>query len=179
MADKAEKKEEAAAAPAESGGGGNNKILLILAAVNIVAILGIGMMVFLSKQQDAEKPTIDQVVEGEVETQKDESMKADEFIGKSIPLETFLVNLAGASGGRLAKISIELEIENGEVQDEIEKRKPQIRDIVIMLLSSKTYQQVSEKEGKDSLRDEIKQTLNSFLTKGEIKSVYFTDFLFQ
>jgi flagellar FliL protein len=48
-----------------------------------------------------------------------------------------------------------------------------------MLLSSKTDQQVAAKEGKDSLRDEIKQTLNSFLTKGEIKSVYFTDFLFQ
>lgn len=92
-------------------------------------------------------------------------------------METFLVNLAGSRGGKLAKINMELEVDGAKVQEEIEKRKPQIRDIIITLLSSKNYDQVSTKDGKDALRNEIKDTVNSFLTKGHIKRVYFTEFI--
>ncbi len=76
------------------------------------------------------------------------------------------------------KINMSLEVGNDEVQAEIEKRKPQIRDIILILLSSKTYDQVSNREGKDILRDEIRNTVNSFLTKGQVKRVLFTEFFY-
>ena len=60
----------------------------------------------------------------------------------------------------------------------IEKRKAQIRDIIIIILSSKTYDEVSTREGKDGLKSEIKDTLNAFLTKGKIVNVYFTEFIY-
>ncbi len=175
MADKAEENVN----QAESSGGKSNKLLLILTAVNIAVILGIGMMVYLGRKAEEQKPGMDQLIEGEAATQESEAQEADEFIGQLIPMETFLINLSGAGGSRIAKINIELEVNNGDVQVEIDKRKPQIRDRIIMVLSSKSYNEVANKDGKDSLRDEIKDTLNSFLSKGEIKRVYFTDFLFQ
>ena len=65
-----------------------------------------------------------------------------------------------------------------DVQNEIDELKPKIRDIVIIILSSKTYAQVSAKEGKDSLREEIRDKVNLFLTKGRIERVYFTEFIY-
>ncbi len=73
---------------------------------------------------------------------------------------------------------MELEVSNGEVQEEIDKLKPKIRDIIIIIVSSKTYAQISTKEGKDQLRDEIRDQVNLFLTKGQIQKVYFTEFIF-
>jgi flagellar FliL protein len=77
---------------------------------------------------------------------------------------------------------MEIEIKDNEVEGkvtaEIEQRKAQIRDIIIIILSSKTYEQVSTNEGKDNLRNQIKDTINSFLTTGRIQNVYFTEFIY-
>ena len=88
------------------------------------------------------------------------------------------MNLSGSRGRKLAKVNMEIEVNNDEVQEEIEKLKPKIRDVIIIILSSKSYAQVSTKEGKDSLRDEIRDKVNLFLTKGRIQRVYFTEFIY-
>lgn len=175
--------EKAKAEPAESAApaaAAQKPILFIILLVfNMVVVAGVGAMLYLGRKKEAAKPTIEQVVQGEHETQqKEKAENEDEFIGKTIPMETFVVNLAGSRGGKLAKISLELEVTNAGVMEEIEKRKPQIRDLIIIILSSKTFDQISGKEGKDALRDEVKDTVNSFLTKGQIKRIYFTEFIF-
>jgi flagellar FliL protein len=137
----------------------------------------VGALVYLGKKQEAAQPKIDDVIQGEAAAQKAEA-EQKEFIGKLIPLETFLVNLAGSRGRKLAKVNLELEVNSLDVQEEIEKLKPKIRDIIIIILSSKSYAQVSAKEGKDALRDEIRDQVNLFLTKGQIKRVYFTEFIY-
>ena len=53
-----------------------------------------------------------------------------------------------------------------------------MRDIVIILLSGKTYEQIEKSEGRNQLREEIKDTVNAFLTKGKIENVFFTDFVY-
>ena len=78
----------------------------------------------------------------------------------------------------MASVSMELEVQGEHVLDEIEKRKPQIRDIIIIILSSKTQEQVDTREGKDNLRNEIKDTINSFLVQGKISNVFFTEFIY-
>ena len=89
-----------------------------------------------------------------------------------------MINLSGNRGSKLLKVNMELEVDGTKVGEEIDKRKPQIRDIIIILLSSKTYSQLSSAEGKEFLRDEIRDTVNSFLTTGKIKHVLFTEFIF-
>jgi flagellar FliL protein len=166
----------AAAAPATPTG--QKPILFIaLALVNMLVVAGVGSMIYMNKKKEAAEPKLDSVIKGEHEAQAKEEA-SPEFIGKLIPLETFLVNLAGSRGQKLAKINMELEVNNDEVQKEIEKLKPKIRDIIIIILSSKTYAQVSSKEGKDALREEIRDQVNLFLTKGAINRVYFTEFIY-
>jgi flagellar FliL protein len=176
----AEQKAPEAAPPAPAAppaSGGKPILFIILAIVNMAVIGGIGFMIHTAKKKEASQPNIDHVIKGEHETQANEKANP-EFIGRLIPLETFLVNLAGSRGQKLAKINMELEVNNEEVQKEIDKVKPKIRDIIIIIVSSKSYAQVATKEGKDSLREEIKDQVNLFLTKGQINRVYFTEFLF-
>ncbi len=175
-----EKAKEAAPAPEASAASGKEKpiLFIILSVFNILVVLGVGMMLYLGKKKEERIATIDQVVEGEKQEQDKEAVE-DPFIGEFIPIETFFVNLAGSRGGKIARVTLELEVEqkSTEVTEEIERRKPQIRDIIIIILSSKSFDQISGREGKDNLREEIKNRLNSFLTRGKIKSVLFTEFL--
>ncbi len=175
----AEKKapEAAPAAAAAPSSGGKPILFIALAIFNMIVVAGVGAMIYLNKKKEAAEPKLDAVIQGEKEAQKKEADEP-EFIGKLIPLETFLVNLSGSRGQKLAKINMELEVNNDEVQKEIDKLKPKIRDIIIIILSSKAYAQVATTEGKDALREEIRDQVNLFLTKGKINRVYFTEFIY-
>jgi flagellar protein FliL len=151
---------------------------IVLAVVNMLVVAAVAVLLYKGRKKEESQPKIDDVIKGEAQAQHEEKTDDEQFIGTLIPMETFLVNLAGSRGNKVAKINLELEVDGPRVQEEIEKRKPQVRDIIIILLSSKTFEQVSSREGKDSLRDEIRDTVNSFLTKGHIKRVYFTEFIF-
>ena len=171
-------------APAAAGSGAAPKaskqtlILMILAVINMVVVAGVGFLFLQAKKKDAAEPKIEHVIKGEHETQEKEKKEEKEVVNKVIPLETFLVNLAGSKGRRVAKLNMEMEVDADAVATEIEQRKAQIRDIIIVLLSSQTYDQISNKDGQDNLKEQIKDTVNKFLTKGKIKKVYFTDFIY-
>lgn len=169
---------EPAASAAPESSGPKSMVLVILAIINMVVVAGVGFMLYQSKKKEAAEPKIEQVIKAEHTAQQAEEHETKEFVGKVIPLETFLVNLAGTKGRKVAKVSMEIEIDSGKVAEEIEKRKAQIRDIIITILSSKTYEQVSTKEGKESLRTEVKDTVNSFLVQGKILNIFFTEFIY-
>lgn len=174
---------EEKAAPQDGAGekkaGGKPILLYALVALNMAVVMGVGAMIYLGKQKEAKEPGIKDVIKGEHEAQKeDEEKRADDLVGKTIPLEQFLVNLAGNRGRGLLKVNLELEVDGEKVMEEIEKRKPQVRDMIIIILSSKTFAAVSSQEGKDALREEIRDMLNSFLTRGRIKKVLFTEFVY-
>jgi flagellar FliL protein len=177
--------EESAAAKDTGGdksGGSSGKpiILYAMLVVNMVFMAGVGAMIFMYMKKQAAAPTLDKVIQGEAKAQEEDKVAAEEedFVGKMIPMETFLVNLSGNRGNKLLKINMEFEVEGEKVAEEIDKRKPQIRDIIITLLSSKTYPQLSATEGKEFLRDEIRDIVNPILTKGKLKRVHFTEFIF-
>lgn len=168
------------AAPAASGGGPKSMILIALAVINMLVVAGVGFMLYQGRKKDAAEPKLEHVIKGEKEAQDKEKEGVEEkkFVGQVIPLETFVVNLAGSKGRKVAKVNMELEVKGSAVQEEIDKRKAQVRDIIIIILSSKTYEEVSTREGKDNLRNEIKDTINSFLVKGKISNVFFTEFIY-
>lgn len=169
---------ESAPAAAPEGPKGPKPILMyLLVLVNMAAVVGVGVMIHMKNQADKKKATIDSVIEGEAQTKAEEDKHVEDTTGKTIPLETFLVNLAGSRGQNLLKVDLEFEVDGDAVLKEIEKRKPQIRDIVIILLSSKTYKEIESAEGKNALRDEIRDRVNAFLTKGKIKRVLFTNII--
>jgi flagellar FliL protein len=180
--DEVAEEKAAAAAPevASSGGAGQKPVLwMALAVVNMLVVGLVGFMLYKGRQKDAAEPKLEHVVQGVAhDDAKDAEVEAKEFVGKVVPLETFIVNLAGSKGRKVAKVNMELELKGEGVGEEIEKRKAQIRDYIIIILSSKTYEEISTKDGKNNLRNEIKDTINSYLTKGKITNVFFTEFIY-
>lgn len=168
-----------AAAPAPASGGGKSSIVLVaLLVLNMVFIAAVGFMLWSGRKKEQAEPRLDQVIKGESNAEKQDAVEHENTMGKVVPLETFIVNLAGTKGRKVLKVNMEIEVKGETVIQEIDSRKAQIRDFIIIILSSKNYDEISTREGKDNLRNEIKDTLNSFLTKGKIMNVFFTEIIY-
>ncbi|MBI5602842.1 MAG: flagellar basal body-associated FliL family protein [Deltaproteobacteria bacterium] len=94
-----------------------------------------------------------------------------------VSMEPFILNLADP--GRHLKVSIQFELKDEKDDAKVKERTPKLRDLIIMLLSSKTVDSVSSAEGKFQLKDEILLRANQAMEKELFKNVYFTDFVMQ
>jgi flagellar FliL protein len=92
-------------------------------------------------------------------------------------MDPFLVNLADP--GQLRYLKATLHIETHQKGEEYEKRLPQLRDLVLTVLSSKNYRDIMTSEGKNALREEIKGKMNQLLAETKVKNIYFTEFVIQ
>jgi flagellar FliL protein len=100
-------------------------------------------------------------------------------MGPIYSLDTFIVNLVGGKNKNYLKVKVDLEMDDIKLKEEIDKRLPQFRDVILTLLSNKTNDEIRTLEGKFQLRAEIIAMLNQNLRTGKIVSVYFTDFIVQ
>jgi flagellar FliL protein len=110
---------------------------------------------------------------------KEAEKKPAPLVGPLWSLDPFIVNLVDNQGERFLKVVMQLELSDPAVTAEVDILKPKIRDNILDLLTAKTYADLMEPAGKQRLRDEIVLRLNSFVTKGKIVKVYFTEFVIQ
>jgi flagellar FliL protein len=102
-----------------------------------------------------------------------------ETMGPTKRLETFIVNLADKGGTRYLRVSMDLELENEEAVEVVEKRLPKIRDAILMILPTKKYEDIGTVEGKVSLREEMLAKINELMKPEKIRNIYFTEFVVQ
>ena len=95
------------------------------------------------------------------------------------PLDPFIANLSDEDGRRYVKATIQLEFYDSVVPPEFHRRLPQTRDMLLTLLSSKTFADVRTPQGKAVLREEIVNRVNTVLNEDAVKAVYFTEFIVQ
>jgi flagellar protein FliL len=95
-------------------------------------------------------------------------------------LDTFYANLADKGEIRYLKITISLELDSSSTEELIKKNLARIRDDILMLLNSKTIDEVTPTKGKMLLKNQIKNRVNLILKpNGMINNVYFTEFIIQ
>jgi flagellar FliL protein len=97
----------------------------------------------------------------------------------TMALDPFLVNLADKESRRYLKLKVELEVDSEGSEKELEKFLPHIRDGLILLLSSKTYLDLSTVEGKQQLKEEIKRRVSALPGGKKVSNVFFTEFVAQ
>jgi flagellar FliL protein len=102
-----------------------------------------------------------------------------EEIGAVVSVDTFIVNLADPGGNRYLRVTMDLELAGKTAGDELAKRMPQIRDAILMILSTKRYADISTTEGKTALREEIVNAANGLLASSQISRIYFKEFVIQ
>ena len=153
----------------------SNKLLLIVIVVLLLLLLIIGGLVayFLLSSNDQTDQSEPQKVE------KKKKVQNMTEIGPIYPLDPFIVNLVSNNANRYLKCKIDLELDSPDLQQEIDKKLPAIRDLIIRILSSKTVEEIQTAKGKEKLKEEIKRKINEILTTGEVRNVYFTEFVIQ
>ncbi len=154
----------------------SNKILILLIGFVMVLMLGMGGGLFMMWNKLS---AINIQANANASGQPGQEEILEHPLGKIFSLETFIVNLADKGGNRYLRISMDLELGTPDLEDEIIKRLPQIRDAVLMILPSKRFADISSMEGKVALREEILATLNGFFDQGEIVNIYFKEFVIQ
>jgi flagellar FliL protein len=168
----AAKKKDAEEQPAEPKKGGKLKLIIILLVV--LALLGGGGFAawkfFL-------QPKPEESADGNATD--DKAAKAKEAVPPEVVnLEPFVVNLADPMGRRYLKVTMDVEVEPG-VSAELNAALPKAKDSLLLLLSSKTFSEISTMDQKIELKNEIMERLNQIVGKGKVKNIYFTEFVIQ
>jgi flagellar FliL protein len=92
---------------------------------------------------------------------------------------SFLVNLSDPGGKRYLKVAMQFVVSHPRVGQEIALRNVEVRDMILMLLSSKEYDEIGNATGKLTLKRDLMARINKLLRDGQIKEIYFTEFLVQ
>lgn len=102
-------------------------------------------------------------------------------MGQIYPIPTLNVNLADPTGITYLAITLALEFDpkNGDLYAEVESKMPRINDMIITVLSSKAYEEISTSQGKLNLKNEFLRRINAMLSKGRLYNVYITGFTVQ
>lgn len=162
--------------PAEQGenaappSGKKKKLLIIiLAAVLLVILAAGGAAVLLLSGKPA----------GEHEEEHVEAVE------ESVPiyerLETFTVNLADQES--YLQVEISLKLADAKAQERLKTRMPEVRDVLLRVLSSKTAEGLITPEGKAELAKEVRKEVNGVIGAKKadqgVKDVLFTSFIIQ
>ena len=148
-----------------------------------VGIIGFVFIVSSSFGPGAFSQTASQARRLEEEKRKDLEGSELKEIKQSIiyPLESFVVNLMdkSESGKRYLKTTIELDVMGQEGLDLIEPRKAQLRDAILLLLTSQSFMEINTIEGKLELKRAILLRINQVLSEKVVNNIYFTEFVVQ
>jgi len=153
---------------------GSKNIMIIAGAVVMSAALIGGGLFFALNGHYAST-----VVEAGADKKAEQVKKKEPPV--MYPLEAFIVNIGDGRDMRYLKVKVELEtsLSAENAKKEMDPYLAQLRDSILVLLTTKTIQDVQDLPGKNRLREEILASAKKVMPAGKISSVYFTDFVVQ
>ena len=142
----------AAALPAQSGDApakGKSKLLIILVALFALLAIGGGGAAWWFHQKAASADAHEEGGEEAKPKKKKDAGKPPVFT----TLENFTVNLSG--GDHFMQLGVVLQLKDEETAEKVKTFLPQIRNKILLLLSSKTAEDLETPKGKQALIDEV------------------------
>ena len=165
----------------EAPEGGNKKMLFIIigAAVAVVLVIVVVLVMMMGKG-DKEKPKEGDAAKTEAAAAGG-GAPADGAAGVAtvFALEPFIVNIYDGQELRYLKVKVEMEMANPAIKAELEGRLAAMRDAILVVLTSKTLQDIQDIQGKNQLREEILIAVSKIIAQGKVTRIYFTDFVVQ
>jgi flagellar basal body-associated protein FliL len=100
-------------------------------------------------------------------------------VGEFYMIPDLIINPAASGGRRHLLISIGLEYHDPEMEDELAKRDPQIRDNLITLLASQDVNVLTDIRYRENIRRSLLKAVNYYIDEGEVNRLYFVKYVFQ
>lgn len=193
MAKEAPKKAETvvdAAPPKKS----RMKLIIVgLVVVLVLAATGVTAMLVLQKKSHGAGEGDEEVAAEPMEAPNFDPRKPPIFV----PMEAFTVNLQPENGDQVLQLYATLRVADEKIGEQVKVFMPQIRHEMLSLLAAKLPSEITTPEGRESLADEMRGTINSILgweppkkkkvgkqadaaaPKGPVVAVFFTQFIVQ
>lgn len=170
----AEENQNQAAEKADPPAKGSKTWFILVVLILVLGGGGFAAWSYLGKA----KPEQGQKAEA---TEKAREAARQEAAKEICPLDSFIVNLLDKSTAakRYLKVTMALEVAGEPSKVKVEKYKTQLRDTIILLLSSQGFQDISTVEGKLGLKQEVLSRVNQILGPGTVSRIYFTEFVVQ
>ncbi|MBX9963087.1 MAG: flagellar basal body-associated FliL family protein [Burkholderiales bacterium] len=143
------KQPEPSAAPAAEGAPAKKKKpILIIAIVVLVLLVGGGAAAWflLGGKHGKEDEHAEEV----------EASKPPVYV----TLEPFTVNLTSEASDRYLQVGIDLKVSAPDIEGKVKLHLPEIRNGILLLLTSKKVDDLASIEGKNTLRTEIRDIVN-------------------
>ncbi|MDZ4261784.1 MAG: flagellar basal body-associated FliL family protein [Pseudomonadota bacterium] len=171
MAAKEKPKDDVAEKPA---GGGKKKMVIMIAV--IILILGggtAGTLYFTGMLGGGAKLE---------EAAKNEEPAKHEPIYFAFE-KPFVVNFETESGLRFLQVGVELMSYDPLAIEAVKTHTPVIKNNIILMFSNQSFESLSNRDGKDKLRDqtlkEIQSVMEKYFGKPGVEEIYFTSFVMQ
>lgn len=175
----------------EEGGGGSNKLMIILVALVVILLLAVGAGGYLLYSKGAFSDQPPMPAEGmamPVEEKVDKSSSGDSEPTFNVAIEDLILNITTAKGReKLMKLSFTLKCAYEGCEALIGTVTPEIQDIVITQVSSRSAEELFTVGGKALFKEELLDEINSIVNEETkmnedikqniIKQLYFTTFV--
>lgn len=157
-----------------------NKKMVIIAAGALAGVLGAGAGVYffkpdlipgLSNSEDATGEDAEEAKKAEKEKKHENEVGAD--------LDVFVVNLVGSGQGRYLRTTLSLGVKNTHEKEKLKEVMGPVRHAVIMYLTERKVDELSDPEGKEKLRQALHEQINDAIGEKMVSNVYFKEFLIQ
>ena len=147
------------------------KVIILAISLVIVAAVGSAYVTFL---------VFTKTTPGAVVASEQRATRNSEF-GPVHKVGDFTVNLMVPQGfsPRFVRCGLVLEVNDKQCIPELTRREPQIRDVVISILRTKTQEDIAGAAGMEKLRGELGNAITELLPAGGIANVYFTELVVQ
>lgn len=167
------------AAAAETAPAKGSNFLLILIAALLAAALAGGAVYFMTGKKNAG-----------AQSEHEAAAEGQSAGGKKVPAiyvkldPPFVANFEAKGLMRFLQVSVEIMTRDQATADLIKQHDPMIRNDLLMLFGSQTYDAISTHEGKDQLRASALAAVQKVIdaeggNSKKVEQLYFTSFVMQ
>jgi len=162
-----------AAAPAEGEAPKKSKKKLIFIILGAVVAIGGGVGYYMWSQSQAEAKRKQAELEAtpEYQLKKQMEFRKENKPPRFIKMDEFTVNLPGRGGEHYLQTAIVLRTGDSSTEGKIKNFLPVIRDKIILVLSSRTMQELATVDGKNAMAREIALVINSII-EPQLTAIY-------
>ncbi|SRR6056297_809660 len=158
--------------PGKSSGSKKGAIIIIIVAIVIsIATIVLSKIILWPKYQEYQANKKKEQVEQIVPAKKE--------VGEIYEMDSFTVNTYQSAGRRFAKIKVSLATADNDVISELEKRNPQILDLLIKYYRSKTVADLTHPSFSDSSAAVLVEQINDILSNGKVTHLFYQELLIQ
>ena len=139
------------------------KLIFIILGVAVLVGGGVGYSMWSKSKEEAARKQAELEATPEYQLKKQMEFRKENKPPRFIKMDEFTVNLPGRGGEHYLQTQIVLRTGDADTEGKIKSFLPVIRDKIILVLSSRTMQELATVEGKNAMAKEIALVINSII----------------